>query len=225
MAGMDVVFNDFKNGYQNRSGYILANSLSPFAPPGNPNKLRTFQQSTNYQNVQQDFSYTLIYDKSSPVELGQDEGKAWVEIYVAYWKAVDAILKAEQTKKNGYTVSYHHQSCFLSRIFARPFILERINHYYDNSLPSLPWWFRSLWISLSTHFITHHVQSNIYSNMLYRHRGPGCMRLGKKWPIFSSEGIPIATSSPGRYLVYMWRGNTWECLLSRPTKNPATHLI
>lgn len=105
MAGMNVVFDDFKIGYQNINGYVLANSISPLAPPENPNKLRIFHQSTNYQNLKKDIQYAILYDQLSPITLPPDQGKAWVEVYMAYWKAVDLILKAEEATKNGYTVS------------------------------------------------------------------------------------------------------------------------
>lgn len=91
------------------SGYVLARSLSPLAPPENPNKLQAFFQSTNYQNVHKDIQYAVLYDRLSPLSLSPDEGKAWVEVYVSYWKAVGMILKAEEATANRYAVSWDYQ--------------------------------------------------------------------------------------------------------------------
>jgi len=118
---MDAVFDDFKQGYLSMSGYILAGSLSPLTPPERPNKLREFFQSTNHQNVQKDIQYAILYDKSSPLSLEPEQGKAWVEVFVAYWKAVGMILKAEEATANRYAVSFDPQNPYvydLSDVFS-----------------------------------------------------------------------------------------------------------
>lgn len=99
---MDVVLDQFKDGCLNCHGYLLSNSLSP----EDPKQLRAFYQSTNFQNVEKDIKYAILWDQSSPLRLPQDEGQAWVSVYVAYWKAAGLILKAEEDTENGDTASW-----------------------------------------------------------------------------------------------------------------------
>lgn len=119
---MDVVLDQFKDGCLNCRGYLLSNSLSP----EDPKQLRAFYQSTNFQNVEKDIKYAILWDQSSPLRLPQDEGQAWVSVYVAYWKAAGLILKAEEDTKNGDTVSNHQISRFL------PISTGIILHYGDD---------------------------------------------------------------------------------------------
>ncbi|KAG9242596.1 hypothetical protein BJ878DRAFT_535787 [Calycina marina] len=92
---MDSFFKVFSAAYGGGDGYALADTLSPIAPASQPDKLRRFVHSTNYASVQNDFKYRLLYDKASPLRLNVEEGKAWVEVYVSFWKACVEILQAE----------------------------------------------------------------------------------------------------------------------------------
>jgi len=96
---MDLIFEDFRNAYSVGKGYELAQTLSPEPPPSQPDRLYNFFRSTNFAAVKNDFRYRILYDNTSPFKLPADEGNGWVEIYVAYWKAIGEILNAENAPK------------------------------------------------------------------------------------------------------------------------------
>ncbi|EPE30762.1 hypothetical protein GLAREA_03729 [Glarea lozoyensis ATCC 20868] len=103
---MDLIFGDFRKFYEVGDGYGLAQTLSPISPPSQPERLRNFYRSTNFQNVQKDFKYQILYDNSAPFKLPADEGNGWVEVYVAYWKAVGEIQIAEAAANSGHKASW-----------------------------------------------------------------------------------------------------------------------
>src|SRR6187402_1332351 len=92
---MDAVFADFGKAYGEGNGYDLSMTLSPVAPASDPERLNNFYQSTNHAHVQKDFKYRILHDNTSPFKLPPEEGNGWAEVYVAYWKAIGEILKAE----------------------------------------------------------------------------------------------------------------------------------
>jgi hypothetical protein len=101
---MDAIFNDFSAAYPAYNGYMLSKTLSPIAPPGEPNRLSAFFKSTNFNNAKTDFKYRLLYDKKNPLTLGAEEGNGWVELFFAYWKAVGEVLKAEEAVRTNSKV-------------------------------------------------------------------------------------------------------------------------
>jgi hypothetical protein len=108
---MDVIFGDFRKSYEVGDGYGLAQTLSPIAPDSQPERFRNFHRSTNFQNVQKDFKYQILYDNTLPFKLPADEGNGWVEVYVAYWKAIGEIQIAEAAAKSGQQVSRTSKRC------------------------------------------------------------------------------------------------------------------
>lgn len=92
---METLFRDFKQAHLVASGPLLATTITPIAPPIDPNRLRKLYNSTNAQSVAQDVRYGLLAHSNTDLRFLKPEGTSWVDIYVAYWKAVGEILDAE----------------------------------------------------------------------------------------------------------------------------------
>lgn len=91
---MNELFNDFAKAQATKQGYLLAQTLSPVAPPDDAQKLRAIHRSTNSHSVKGDikhFMKTSLGDR----RLSHDEFNGWVEVFVAYWKAIGEINAGE----------------------------------------------------------------------------------------------------------------------------------
>lgn len=98
---MSALFADFKRAQKLESGPLLAATLHPVAPPRNPGLLRSFYNLSNPTDVPADIRFYLLQDRSTSVKLPKQEGKAWVEIFVALWKTVGEVLKTEDSTQKG----------------------------------------------------------------------------------------------------------------------------
>ncbi|KAK2736851.1 COP9 signalosome (CSN) subunit [Myotisia sp. PD_48] len=92
---MGSILTDFKEAQTRGSGNALAATLVPVAPSNDPNRLRSFYQSTNSVSAPSDIKYALLHDRRTGSKLSKSEGSAWVDIFVAFWKAVGELLKIE----------------------------------------------------------------------------------------------------------------------------------
>lgn len=91
---MDALFHDFKQAYYLRNGPMLADTLSPIALARDPTRLRVFHSQSDDYSIASDVKYQVLhYDKS--IDITKAEANAWVDIYIAYWKALGPILNAE----------------------------------------------------------------------------------------------------------------------------------
>lgn len=95
---MDSILNEFRDAHLSYNGYKLADTLKPAVSPQQPDRLRAFYNSTNSANVNNDIRYGILYDSSSSVKFASEDGKAWIDLYVAFWKAVGEVLKIEQSE-------------------------------------------------------------------------------------------------------------------------------
>ena len=110
---MDPIFDDFRKAYEEGNGYDLSMTLSPVDPDDQPDRLYKFFRSTNFAQVKKDFQYRILYDSATPFKLPAEEGNGWVEVYLAYWKAVGEILNAENAPKSNAKV----RSLYLGRYY------------------------------------------------------------------------------------------------------------
>ena len=91
---MDALFYDFKQAYFIRNGPLLADTLSPITLARDPNRLQLFYSQSDDYSIASDVKYQVLhYDKS--MEITKAEANAWVDIYIAYWKALGPIIRAE----------------------------------------------------------------------------------------------------------------------------------
>lgn len=93
---MNELFDEFAAAYSSRRGYAIAATLSPVAPPGQPNRLKEIWRSANSYNVKGDIKHFLKASTSHRFRLDQDELNGWVDIFVAYWKALGHIIAGEE---------------------------------------------------------------------------------------------------------------------------------
>jgi COP9 signalosome complex subunit 12 len=101
---MDIVFGLFRDAHLTGKGYQLSETLTPVAPANQPDLLYEFYRSTNAANVQKDIRYNVLYDSTTSLQLSTEEGNSWVEVYVAYWKAVGEILRIEEARRTNSQV-------------------------------------------------------------------------------------------------------------------------
>jgi hypothetical protein len=101
---MEAIFKNFREAHIAGNGYQLSDTLLPISPSEEPRRLRDFYNSTNAANVKGDIQYNVLYDRQSTLRLSTEEGKAWVDVYTAYWAAVGEIIKAEDAQKTNSQV-------------------------------------------------------------------------------------------------------------------------
>lgn len=89
---MESMFATFHLAQHQGSGPILATTLNPIPPAHDPTLLRRFHKDSNVFSIYNDIQH---YIKISQSRLTKSEGNAWIEIYVAFWKAIGEILRAE----------------------------------------------------------------------------------------------------------------------------------
>ncbi|KAF5868997.1 putative cop9 signalosome complex subunit 12 protein [Botrytis fragariae] len=107
---MDAFLHEFKAAYNEGNGYSVSMTLYPVAPASNPNRLREFYRSTNFEHVKKDIEYRLLYDDRSPLNCSVEEGRAWVDVYCAFWKFIGFMSNAEaapeDNSKDAWTKVY-----------------------------------------------------------------------------------------------------------------------
>jgi len=91
---MEAVFKDFKDALEAENGYAIASTITPIAPRNDPGRLYTFYRASNAYSIQADVKYAIIYNND--IKLHKQEGNAWLDVFVAYWKVVGEILAAEE---------------------------------------------------------------------------------------------------------------------------------
>ncbi|KAL8685194.1 MAG: hypothetical protein Q9218_007912 [Villophora microphyllina] len=89
---MDTIFQVFHQAQSQYNGPLLASTLSPIPSTNDPTLLRRFYKDSNVFSLQGDVQK---YIKARPSYLPNPEATAWIDVYVAYWKALGEILRAE----------------------------------------------------------------------------------------------------------------------------------
>ncbi|KFZ14448.1 hypothetical protein V502_06046 [Pseudogymnoascus sp. VKM F-4520 (FW-2644)] len=103
---MEAIFKIFRDAHIGGNGYQLSDTLLPISPSEEPGRLRNFFNSTNAANVKGDIQYNVLYDRQSTLRLSTEEGKAWVDVYTAYWAAAGEIIKAEDAQKTNSPINW-----------------------------------------------------------------------------------------------------------------------
>ncbi|MCJ1288370.1 COP9 signalosome (CSN) subunit [Xylographa opegraphella] len=74
------------------SGPLLATTITPIAPLDDPNRLIRFFESSRSFAVTTDIRACLLAHPNAELRSIKSEASAWVDVYVAYWKATGEIL-------------------------------------------------------------------------------------------------------------------------------------
>jgi COP9 signalosome complex subunit 12 len=104
---MDELFRDFAEAHSGRNGYLLAQTLSPVHPPDHPQRLRHVWESTSALKAHKDVKQSLCASLTHRNALSKDEVNGWVDVYVAYWKALGQITAGESGKVSQGRVRLH----------------------------------------------------------------------------------------------------------------------
>ena len=94
---MDILFQVFEQAQRDGSGPLLSTTILPLAPPNDPNRLRTLFSSTNSLSVQQMIRAGLLAHTNTEIRFSKAEGNAWVDVYVAFWKAIGELITVEES--------------------------------------------------------------------------------------------------------------------------------
>ena len=94
---MEVLCREYWQASQEGSGPLLADTISPIAPPIYLNRLEAIYRDTNSASLSRDISYSLTKTANAAIQYPNPEINIWTEIYSAYWYAIAAILAAEHT--------------------------------------------------------------------------------------------------------------------------------
>lgn len=110
---MESLSQRFAAAYVSMQGYGLAQTLSPIAPPNDPDRLRAIFLSTNHYGVKDDVGHFLVEAVTSSSRYSrksiQKEMEGWTEVFAAYWKAVGEILAVDRDSIMNGRVSKHNE--------------------------------------------------------------------------------------------------------------------
>lgn len=85
---MKVILENFKHAHQLGSGPLLATTITP----NDPHRLQIFYHGLYSYNAASEIR-SGIFSLKSDLHLSKAEAKAWVDVYIAYWKAIGELLE------------------------------------------------------------------------------------------------------------------------------------
>lgn len=92
---MPTTLDVFKQSHADSDGYFLATTLDP----SNHSLFRPFVRAFTAHSIANEVRYATTYNSS--LALSKAEATAWLDLYVALWKAGNAILAAEYAEDHG----------------------------------------------------------------------------------------------------------------------------
>jgi len=96
---MNSLVADFGRAIVAQDGYALSATISPIPPKNDSGRLYALHRDTNAFSAQSDFRFAIT--RNPTFRLEKQESNAWIEVFVAYWKAVGEILVAEESLNLG----------------------------------------------------------------------------------------------------------------------------
>ena len=95
---MEVLFRDFEQAQLIGLGPLLATTITPIAPPDDPHRLQYFFRAANSFSIQSVIRDGISLHATSEIRFLKPERNAWVDVYVAYWKAIGEIIAGDTAK-------------------------------------------------------------------------------------------------------------------------------
>ncbi|KAI9719389.1 MAG: COP9 signalosome (CSN) subunit [Candelaria pacifica] len=92
---MDSIFESFGQAQAIGNGNLLASTLTPVSPAEDPQRLYSFRNGANVFSVQHEIR-DCIQANTQGIRLAKAESNAWLDVYLAYWKAIGEILATEE---------------------------------------------------------------------------------------------------------------------------------
>lgn len=90
---MDKVLEAFRRERTARAGYGVAQTLAISASENDPDLLRRFYSDAKPYNVKGEVRDRITYARH--FRMSSEESNGWVEVYIAYWKALGEIFATE----------------------------------------------------------------------------------------------------------------------------------
>lgn len=97
---MDALFALFNTAHEHRNGYLLASTLDPLGPPQIPHLIHDFAHDSTPSKIETDIRYRTVYN--SALGLSKSDARAWLDLYVAYWKFAQEYSNYSNTDGKGY---------------------------------------------------------------------------------------------------------------------------
>ncbi|MCJ1404325.1 COP9 signalosome (CSN) subunit [Xylographa trunciseda] len=103
---MDIISRDFRAAHMNYSGPLLATTITPIAPLDDPTRLKRFFHSSSSFAISNDIRSSLLAHANTELRFSKVEGNAWVDVYIAYWKATGGILTVDDGETGAWSKVY-----------------------------------------------------------------------------------------------------------------------
>lgn len=103
---MDTISRDFRVAHTNYSGPLLATTITPIATANDPTHLIRFFDSSSSFAISSDVRSNLLTHTDTELRFSKVEANAWVDVYVAYWKATGVILAVDKGEKGNWSKVY-----------------------------------------------------------------------------------------------------------------------
>ncbi|KAI5302127.1 COP9 signalosome (CSN) subunit, partial [Ascosphaera atra] len=94
---MSELFLGFKSAYISGLGNALAETLNPAKSEADLHSIYSF---TDSYNASEDIRYALLKDRTTGIKLPKAEGNAWVDVYVAFWKATGELVSVNERSRS-----------------------------------------------------------------------------------------------------------------------------
>jgi len=128
---MQRALEPFRQARKSGDGFAISRTLNPYPPPNDPDYLYRFYRASNAHQVESDIRFALKYNNR---DASPEEGTAWTEVFVNYWKAIGEIIAAEEAIEQG-----RHNDVQMSRIYeAWKGVTNSLTKNHGNG--SLPAW-------------------------------------------------------------------------------------